>query len=216
MLAGTAMDPATIVAGRDTIRLALIAALQHLPPKQRAVLILCEVLRWPAADVAEMLETTTAAVNSALQRARAQLDLAAPNQDAVAEPQTPEQRELLERYVAAFESYDVNALVTLFSADAVWEMPPFTGWYQTPADIGRLISNACPAKRAGDLRMLPTAANGQPAYGMYLRGEDKYHAFQMQVVTISDTGISHVTAFFDLTLFATFGLPETLPLDDDR
>jgi RNA polymerase sigma-70 factor, ECF subfamily len=212
MVAGAAADPATIVASRDSIRLALIAALQHLPPKQRAVLILCEVLRWPAAQVAEMLETTTAAVNSALQRARAQLDLAAPSQDAVTEPQTPEQRELLDRYVAAFESYDVNALVTLFSADAVWEMPPYTGWYQTPADIGLLVANQCPAKRAGDLRMLPTAANGQAAYGMYLRGEREYEAFQLHVVTLSDAAISHVTAFFDLSLFPTFGLPDTLPL----
>jgi RNA polymerase sigma-70 factor, ECF subfamily len=212
MVAGAATDPATIVASRDSIRLALIAALQHLPPKQRAVLILCEVLRWPAADVAEMLETTTAAVNSALQRARAQLDLVAPSQDAVAEPQTPEQRDLLDRYVAAFESYDVNALVSLFSADAVWEMPPFTGWYETPADIGQLIATQCPAQRAGDLRMLPTAANGQAAFGMYLRGDREYQAFQLHVVTISESGISHVAAFFDLSLFATFGLPDTLPL----
>ncbi len=212
MVAGAAADPATIVASKDSIRLALIAALQHLPPRQRAVLILCEVLRWPAAQVAEMLETTTAAVNSALQRARAQLDLAAPSEDAVSEPQTPEQRELLDRYVAAFESYDVNALVALFSADAVWEMPPYTGWYQTPADIGYLVAHQCPAQRAGDLRMLATAANGQPAYGMYLRGAHAYEAFQLHVVTLSDSGISHVTAFFDLTLFPTFGLPETLPL----
>jgi RNA polymerase sigma-70 factor (ECF subfamily) len=130
----------------------------------------------------------------------------------VAEPQTPEQRDLLDRYVAAFESYDVNALVSLFSADAVWEMPPFTGWYETPADIGELVANQCPAQRAGDLRMLATAANGQPAYGMYLRGEHEYQAFQLHVVTVSESGISHVVAFFDLTLFATFGLPETLPL----
>ena len=111
MVAGAAADPATIVTSRDSIRLALIAALQHLPPRQRAVLILCEVLRWRAAEVAEMLDTTTAAVNSALQRARAQIELAAPSEDAVTEPQTPDQRDLLERYVAAFESYDVNALV---------------------------------------------------------------------------------------------------------
>ncbi|MDP9319452.1 MAG: nuclear transport factor 2 family protein, partial [Actinomycetota bacterium] len=131
------------------------------------------------------LETTTAAVNSALQRARAQLDLAAPTEDAVAEPSTAEQRELLDRYVAAFESYDVNALVTLFSADAVWEMPPYIGWYQTPADIGRLVANACPAKSPGDLRLVPTAANGQPAFGTYLRGDQDYRAFQLHVVTIT-------------------------------
>jgi RNA polymerase sigma-70 factor, ECF subfamily len=212
MLAGTATDPATIVASKDSVRLALIAALQHLPPKQRAVLILCEVLRWPAAQVAEMLETTTAAVNSSLQRARAQLDVSAPSQDAVTGPQTPEQRDLLDRYVAAFESYDIDALVTLFSADAVWEMPPFTGWYETPAAIGRLISNACPAKRAGDLRLVRTAANGQPAYGMYLRGDQAYQALQLHVLTLSTTGISHVAAFFDPSMFSTFGLPNTLPL----
>lgn len=214
MVAGTAADPATIVASRDTIRLALIAALQHLPPKQRAVLILCEVLRWPAAEVAEMLETTTAAVNSALQRARAQIDATAPTADAVLEPSTPEQRDLLDRYVAAFESYDVNALVTLFADDAVWEMPPFTGWYRSPTDIGRLIATACPAKRAGDLRLIATNANGQPAFGMYLRDDGAYRAFQLQVVTVSASAISHVTAFFDLSLFATFGLPGSLALDD--
>jgi RNA polymerase sigma-70 factor, ECF subfamily len=216
LVAGTASDPATIVASKDSIRLALIAALQHLPAKQRAVLILCEVLRWPAAEVAEMLDTTTAAVNSALQRARAAIEQAAPAQDAVGEPTTREQRELLDRYVAAFESYDVNALVTLFSADVVWEMPPFVGWYQTPADVGRLISHQCPANTAGDLRMLPTAANGQPAFGMYLRGEGGYSPFQLHVVTLAEGGISRVTAFFDTTLFATFGLPDTLPLDDAR
>jgi RNA polymerase sigma-70 factor (ECF subfamily) len=160
-----------------------------------------------------MLGTTTAAVNSALQRARAHIQEVAPTQDAVVGPSTPEQRDLLDRYVAAFESYDVNALVGLFSADAVWEMPPFTGWYQSPADIGLLISTQCPAKAAGDLRMLPTSANGQPAYGMYLRDGDTYRAFQLQVVTMGDQGISHVVAFFDLSLFATFGLPDSMPVD---
>lgn len=214
MVVGAAADPATIVASRDTIRLALIAALQHLPPRQRAVLILCEVLRWPAAEVADMLETTTAAVNSALQRARAQIETAAPTADAVSEPSTAEQRRLLDRYVAAFESYDINALVALFADDAVWEMPPYTGWYRSPADIGRLIASACPAQRAGDLRLVATEANGQPAFGMYLRAGGVYRAFQIQVVTVSEPGISHVAAFFDVSLFATFGLPDSLPLGD--
>ena len=209
-------DPASIIASRDSIRLALIAALQHLPPKQRAVLILCEVLKWRAAEVAELLDTTTAGVNSALQRARAQLEAVAPSEDAVAEPSTPEQRDLLNRYVAAFESYDIDALLTLFAKDAVWEMPPFTGWYQTPEDIGRLIASQCPAKRAGDLRLIPTDANGQPAFGMYLRGDDAYNAFQLHVITMTPAGIGHVTAFFELSLFPTFGLPDTLPLDDVR
>ncbi len=205
-------DPAAIVTSRESIRLALIAALQHLPPRQRAVLILKEVLNWRAAEIAELLDTTTAAVNSVLQRARAQISQAAPTQDAVVEPTAPEQRKLLERYVAAFEAYDVASLVRLFSADAVWEMPPFTGWYRTPADIGYLIANQCPAKTPGDLRLAATEANGQPAFGMYMRDErGEYRAFQLQVVHITAASIDHVTAFFDTSLFATFGLPDILP-----
>jgi RNA polymerase sigma-70 factor, ECF subfamily len=212
MVGGGPGDPATIVTSRESIRLALIAALQHLPPRQRAVLILREVLNWRAAEVAELLGTTTAAVNSSLQRARAQISQVAPTEDAVAEPTTPEQRELLQRYVAAFEKYDVAALVDLFSADAVWEMPPFTGWYRSPGDIGQLVASQCPAQAAGDLRLIPTEANGQPAFGMYLRDADgEYHAFQLHVVHITAAGIDHVAAFFDTSLFATFGLPATLP-----
>ncbi len=209
--AGSA-DPAAIVTARESIRLALIAALQHLPPRQRAVLILKEVLNWRAAEIAELLDTTTAAVNSILQRARAQISEAAPTRDAVAEPSAPQQRELLERYVAAFENYDVAAIVKLFSADAVWEMPPFTGWYQTPEHIGRLIANQCPAKTPGDLRLAPTQANGQPAFGMYLRaGRGEYRAFQLHVLHVTGSAIDHVAAFFDTSLFATFGLPDILP-----
>ena len=214
MLAGEADDPASIVTSRESIRLALVAALQHLPPKQRAVLILCEVLKWKAAEVADLLDTTTAAVNSALQRARAQLDEAAPSRETVSEPLTAQQSELLDRYVEAFESYDVKALVTLFSDDAVWEMPPYTGWYQSPEAIGTLVSNQCPAKRAGDLKLVTTTANGQAAFGMYLRGASQYDAFQLQVVDLGSDGIDHVVAFFDLTLFAKFGLPDRLPLTD--
>jgi RNA polymerase sigma-70 factor (ECF subfamily) len=209
--AGTA-DPAAIITARESIRLALIAALQHLPPRQRAVLILREVLNWRAAEVAELLGTSTAAVNSVLQRARAQLSRAAPTEDSVTEPATPQQRQLLEQYVAAFERYDVPALVQLFSADVVWEMPPFTGWYQTPGDIGRLIAAQCPAKRPGDLRLLATRANGQPAFGMYLRDDSgQYQAFQLQVVHLRGPAIDHVAAFFDVSLFAFFGLPDVLP-----
>jgi RNA polymerase sigma-70 factor (ECF subfamily) len=204
-------DPAAVAGSRASVRLALIAALQHLPPRQRAALILHEVLGWPAAEVAELLGTTTAAVNSALQRARAQLDRVALREDAVSEPATAQQRHLLDRYVAAFESYDVTALVELFADDAVWEMPPYTGWYRTPEAIGRLIANRCPATTPGDLRLVSTRANGQPAFGMYLRDSQGHHAFQLQVVTIGSAGISHVAAFFDLSLFRIFGLAERLP-----
>jgi RNA polymerase sigma-70 factor, ECF subfamily len=212
VMVGTGSDPASVVTSRESIRLAFIAALQHLPPRQRAVLILREVLNWRAAEVAEMLGTTTAAVNSMLQRARAQISDAAPTEDTVAKPATAQQRELLERYVAAFEQYDTDALVQLFSQDAVWEMPPFTGWFQTPEDIGRLVATQCPAKHAGQLRLLPAEANGQPAFGMYLlQDSGEYHAFQLHVLHLSGSVIDHVAAFFDTTLFAKFGLPETLP-----
>lgn len=208
-----ATDPAAVVTSRESIRLALIAALQHLPPKQRAVLILCDVLKWKAAEAATALDTTTAAVNSALQRARAQLADVSPSRDSVGHDLTPRQKALVEQYVAAFERYDVDALLSLFAADAVWEMPPFTGWYQSPAAIIRLIEQQCPAKRAGDLKLVPTAANGQVAFGMYLRGPSGYESFQLQVLELDERGIAHVVAFFDRRLFDAFGLPSTLPVD---
>ncbi|MFF0816228.1 sigma-70 family RNA polymerase sigma factor [Rhodococcus sp. NPDC003318] len=212
MLGTAAADPATVATSRESLRLALIAALQFLPPKQRAVLILREVLAWPAADVADLLDTSTAAVNSALQRARAQIAQAAPTEDAIVEPVRPEQRALLDRYMAAFENYDMAALTELFTQDAVWEMPPFEGWYQGPDAIRALIENNCPASSSGDMRLLPTMSNGQPAFGLYMLGEDGVHrAFQLQVVSLGPSGIGHVTVFFDLSLFTKFGLPEALP-----
>ncbi|MGO8883131.1 MAG: sigma-70 family RNA polymerase sigma factor [Streptosporangiaceae bacterium] len=205
-------DPAAIAAGRESIRLAFIAALQHLPPRQRAVLILREVLNWRAAEVADLLGTSTAAVNSMLQRARAQLSQAGLTEESVTEPVSPQQRQLLERYMAAFERYDIPALVKLFTADAVWEMPPFPGWYHGAEAIGRLVAAQCPAKRPGDLRMLATGANGQPGYGMYLRdGTGRYQPFQLQAVHLRAGAIDHVAAFFDPSLFPLFGLPAALP-----
>jgi RNA polymerase sigma-70 factor (ECF subfamily) len=147
-----------------------------------------------------------------LQRARAQIDQATPTEDEIVEPTVPGQRELLDRYVRAFEDYDVTAIVELFTADAVWEMPPFTGWYQGPDNIGRLIATQCPADGPGDMRLIPTKANGQPAFGLYMRGDDDiYRPFNLPVLTLSASGVTHVACFFDLRLFATFGLPETLP-----
>jgi RNA polymerase sigma-70 factor (ECF subfamily) len=219
-------DPAAIVTSRESIRLALITALQHLPSRQRAVLIMRDVLSWRAAEVAELLGTSTVAVNSMLQRARAQISELAPAEDKVSQPVTAEQRQLLERFVAAFENYDTKALADLFTADAVWEMPPYIGWYQTPADIVGLIETHCPATKAGDIRMMPTAANGQPAFGTYLRDPDgNYQAFQLHVVHMTEpdgaaaTGpagqsgpvIDHVAVFFSPTLFQRFGLPDIIP-----
>ncbi|MCO6005869.1 sigma-70 family RNA polymerase sigma factor [Actinoallomurus purpureus] len=209
-------DPAAIVTSRESIRLALIAALQHLPPRHRAVLILRDVLKWRAAEVAEVLDTTTTAVNSVLQRARARLDEVAPQED-LTEPTSPEDRELLARYVRAFEEYDVAAIVRLLTADAVWEMPPYTGWYQGNEDIGRLISTQCPADGPGAMRLLPTRANGQPAFAVYMRAADgAHHAFALQVLTPAPAGVAHVAMFFDLRLFTAFGLPAVLPSSMER
>jgi RNA polymerase sigma-70 factor (ECF subfamily) len=205
-------DPASVVTSRESIRLAFVAALQHLPPRQRAVLVLREVLAWKAAEVAELLGTSTTAVNSMLQRARAQLEQAQLTRDDVVEPTDHEHRDLLDRYVAAFESYDVEAIVSLFTEDAVWEMPPFTGWYQGARAIGNLISAQCPASGPADMRMLRADANGQPGFALYMRDVDGlHHAFQIQVLTVTEGGVSHVGCFFDTGLFEAFGLPEVHP-----
>jgi RNA polymerase sigma-70 factor, ECF subfamily len=209
---GDPNDPATIVAGRASVRLALIAALQQLPPRQRAVLVLREVLRLRAAEVAEMLDTSVAAVNSSLQRARAQLEAAGLTEEDVVEPDDPRQCELLDRYARAIEAKDVAAIVEVFTADVVWEMPPFSAWFRGPDAIARLIATHCPAE-AGELRLLPTDANGQPAYAVYRLTKEGWTPFQLHVLAITDGRVSHVAAFFDLSLFATFGLPARL--DDD-
>jgi RNA polymerase sigma-70 factor (ECF subfamily) len=212
MFAAGTSDPAAIVTSRESIRLAFVAALQHLPPRQRAVLILREVLQWRAAEVAEVLDTTTAAVNSILQRARAQLDQAAPTEDTTTEPTEAQKRELLDRYVAAFEDKDIPAIVKLFTEDAVWEMPPFLSWYQGPEAIGWLVDTHCPAAGPGDMRLIPTWANGQPAFGLYMRDESGvYRPFNLPVLSISAAGVTHVASFFDVRLFPLFGLPESLP-----
>jgi RNA polymerase sigma-70 factor (ECF subfamily) len=204
-------DPAAVVADRESIRLAVVAAMQYLPPRQRAVLILRDALQWPAAEVASMLDMTVASVNSALQRARAQLQQATPSSDAVTEPSSAEQRDLLDRFVAAFEAKDVSAMVKIFTTDAVWEMPPFTGWYQGPEDIARLIDTRCPAEGPGDMRLIPTRANGQAAFGLYMREGDVYKPFNLPVLTLTRSGVSHVSCFFDRRLFDTFGLPSSIP-----
>lgn len=211
-------DPATIVGSRESIRLAFIAALQHLPERQRAVLILRDVLQWRANEVADTLGLTTATVNSLLQRARAQLKEVAPERDTVAEPDDDAQRELLQKWVEAFQSYDIDAIVQLFTDKAIWEMPPFTGWYQGADAIGRLIRGNCPAEKADDMRLLPAVANGQPAFGLYMRDADGVHRpFQLQVLDITDGSVAHVVAFFSDTMeddFARFGLPATAALPE--
>jgi RNA polymerase sigma-70 factor, ECF subfamily len=207
-------DPAEQAAARDTIRLAFIAALQHLPARQRAVLILRDVLKWRASEVADALEMSTAAVNSVLQRAHAQMEKAQLTVDSIDTPVDDEHRELLDQYVEAFWEKDIDGIVALLKQDAIWEMPPYVGWYQGAENIGRRIGCQCPGERH-DMRMLPTRANGQPAYGLYMRRPTgEFTPFHLQVLTITDGAVSHVGAFFDLDLFERFGLPPVVRDED--
>ena len=205
-------DPAEVAEQRESIRLAFVAALQHLPPKQRAVLILREVLRWQAAEVAELLDTTVQSVNSALQRARATLaaaDVAA--EDAPSQPMDEEQRELLARYVRAFESYDMDSLTALLHDDAKWSMPPYELWLRTHEDIRKWCLGPGIACRGS--RLIPTVANGQPAFGQYKPSpEGGLAPWSLQVLELSSQGrISGITFFLDTaTLFPLFGLPPRL------
>lgn len=196
---------------RESVHLAFIAALQHLPPRQRAALVLRDVLQWRAAEVAEAVGTSTAAVNSALQRARAAVRAAQLERDQAPEPLDAEQEELLQRYVTAFWEKDVEALVAMFTDQAVWEMPPFPEWYRGPDAISRLIAQKCPGE-VHEMIMLPTSANGQPAFGLYMKQPDgSFQPFHLQVLTLDQSQVSHVGAFFDTQLFALCGLPESLP-----
>jgi RNA polymerase sigma-70 factor, ECF subfamily len=201
-------DPAEIAAARETVRLAFVTALQCLPPRQRAVLILCQVLRFEAAEVAEMLDTTVAAVNSTLYRARATL-AALPADQRPAEV-TGDHAELLARYLDAFERYDIAAFVSLLHEDAVQSMPPFAMWLQGAADIGAWLTGAGSACRGS--RLLPRKANGCPAFGQYHADpHGGYRPFALHVLEISDGRVSRLHTFLDVDrIFGLFGLPPRL------
>jgi RNA polymerase sigma-70 factor (ECF subfamily) len=204
-------DPAAIVASRGSVRLAFIAALQYLPGRQRAVLILRDVLAWRAAEVAELLGTSTAAVNSLLQRARAQLERVAPAENEIAEPGDAGQRALLDQYVSAFSDADVTGLMRLLREDAELEMPPYLTWFAGREAVARFLAARTQCV-PGVWRTLPTRANGQPAIATYLPGGDGVlHAHAIQVLTITPAGIARIVAFMDPRLFGTFGLPHELP-----
>jgi RNA polymerase sigma-70 factor (ECF subfamily) len=199
------------VVSRASLRLALIAALQYLPARQRAVLILRDVLGWHAAEVAELLGSSTAAVNSVLQRARAQLDRVAPAEDELREPADPEDRALVDRYATAFENADIAGLMRLLREDAVLEMPPLPTWFAGRAAIGRFLA-AQVIDEAGRFRLIPVAANGQPGLAAYLRDHDGvYRAHAIAVITIARSGIARISSFNDASLFPAFGLPATFP-----
>jgi RNA polymerase sigma-70 factor (ECF subfamily) len=211
LVTGDTDDPAATVASRASLRLALIAALQYLPPRQRAVLLLRDVLGWRAAEVADLLGTTSAAVNSTLQRARAHLHDVSPTEDAMHEPTQAEQRALLERYATAFEDADVDGLMDLLRADAVFEMPPQPMWLAGRDTVVNFLRSRV-VLESGLFRMLPTVANGQPALVGYARSADgNYRAHAVQVLTIAGSSIARVTSFNDPALVTTFGFPPDLP-----
>jgi RNA polymerase sigma-70 factor (ECF subfamily) len=193
------------------VRLALIAALQYLPARQRAVLILRDVLRWRAAEVADLLGTTTVAVNGMLQRARARLEQAAPDEDQIHEPAAPADRALLDKYAAAFQNADIPAVMQLLREDAVFEMPPEPTWFTGRELIGRFLQTRV-LSEPGRFQMIPTAANGQPALAAYLRDHDGvYRAHSICVLTIAASRVARVTSFNDPGLFPAFGLPQAAP-----
>jgi RNA polymerase sigma-70 factor, ECF subfamily len=203
-------DPSEVAVERETIRLAFVAALQHLPPKQRAVLILCEVLRWKAAEVAELLDTSVASVNSALQRARATLE--ASNISAETTPSVDEvDADMLARYVQAFERYDMDALVALIHEDATQSMPPFDLWLEGRDDI--LTWWFGPGVTCRGSRLVPVmAANGAPAFGHYRPKPEGggFEPWALQVLEIEDGRIVEFTFFLDTErVFPLFGLPLT-------
>jgi RNA polymerase sigma-70 factor, ECF subfamily len=205
LLAGE--DPAAAAVSRTGIRLAFVAALQHLSARERAVLILRDVLDFPAAEAADLLGTTTTAVNSGLRRARAQLAQAQPAEDELAEPTDPAQRALLDRFAAAFETADASALAELLREDVVLEMPPLLTWFAGRPIVERFMASRVFA-RFGGFRMVPVMANGQPAFAAYTRGDDgSYHAHEVLLPTISKTGIARIVVFLNPDLFRMFGLP---------
>jgi RNA polymerase sigma-70 factor (ECF subfamily) len=199
-------DPAEVAESRETIKLAFVAALQRLPPRQRAALILCEVLHWKAAEVAELLDTSTASINSALQRARGTLD-ERPSVDV--EQLSAGDRELLARYVDAFERYDIDALTALIHEDATQSMPPYELWLHGREDIFAWWVGKGAGCRGS--RVVPcVAANGSPAFGQYKPSEDGtgYEPWAVQVLEIVDGRIAEFTFFLSVeTLFPLFGLP---------
>ncbi|MGH2655773.1 MAG: sigma-70 family RNA polymerase sigma factor [Actinomycetota bacterium] len=203
-------DPAELAESRESIRLAFVAALQHLPPRQRAVLILREVLRWRADEVAELLDTTVTSVNSALQRARASL-AATDTESEPSRPMDQGQRALLARYVDAFERYDMDALTALLREDATWSMPPYELWLRSHDEVRKWCLG--PGIGCRGSRLVSTAANGSPAFGQYKPSDTEgvLEPWSLQVLEISSDRIDGITFFLDTARwFPLFDLPARL------
>jgi len=205
-------DPAEVAAQKETLKLAFVAALQFLPPKQRAVLILRDVLRWKASEVAELLDTSEASVNSALQRARATIDQQGVDLDQVADPSDEEHAELLKRYMEAFESYDMEALTALLHEDATLSMPPYELWLTGHDDIVAWMMG--PGYQCEGSRLVPVAANGSIAFGQYRPGGPNggHEPWGLVVLETREGKVSGLNTFLDTaSLFPLFGLPPALP-----
>jgi RNA polymerase sigma-70 factor (ECF subfamily) len=208
--ADPAPDPAAVVVTRESLRLALVASFQYLPPRQRAVLLLRDVLAFPAAEVAAMLELSVPAVKSLLQRARTRLQQVSPAADQIVEPTEAQARQVLEAYMKAFETSDAAALARLLRQDATLELPPSAIWFAgEAAKAGAVAGLFSP----GDWRMAPTRANGQPAAAVWLRGPDgRHHPYGLAVLTVSTSGIAGITAIADPALVALFGFGPEPPV----
>jgi RNA polymerase sigma-70 factor (ECF subfamily) len=216
LLMSPATDPARTAGVRGSVRLAFVAAMQHLPARQRAILILRDVLEFSAAEVADILATTPAAVNSGLQRARARLDTVAVAEDRIEEPSDPLARSLVDQYVAAFERADVPALTQLLTDQVALEMPPVPLWLVGRAHYSQFIDRVF-RLRGPHWRMLPTRANGQLAVGAYCHSDQGvYEAHTIQVFSVGASGISRNVVFQDARLFEQFDLPPTLDADSRR
>jgi RNA polymerase sigma-70 factor, ECF subfamily len=208
LLAGAQQDPAAVAVSRAGIRLAFVAALQFLSARQRAMLILRDVLEWPAAEVADLLGTTTTAVNSGLRRARAQLAQALPAEEEVAEPAEPDRRALLDRFAAAIENADASALAQLLREDVALEMPPMLTWFTGRQAVASFVASHL-LTGPGRLRLVPVRANGQPAFAVYQREPGgAYHVHAMLVTTVTRTGVARIVSFRNPGLFGSFGLPQ--------
>ncbi len=200
-------DPADQAVARESIRLAFVAALQHLPARQRAVLILRDVLRWKADEVAALMDTTTASVNSALQRAHATMGERALDSGDAFDPLDEEQRDLLARYVDAFERYDIDGLVTVLHEDASQNMPPYEMWLQGADDITSWMLG--PGRDCRGSRLIPTVANGSPAFAQYRPSGPggRHEPFALVVLDVRDGRVTGLTSFLDTRLFPLLGLP---------
>jgi RNA polymerase sigma-70 factor (ECF subfamily) len=209
LLAGALSDPAAVSASRAGIRLAFVAALQHLSARPRAILILRDVLGMPAAEVAALLETTTTAVNSGLRRAREQLARADLVVDAIAEPVDAGTQAVLDRFAAAVEAGDASAMAEVLREDVVLEMPPFLTWFAGRELVTEFVDRFL-LGGPGDLRLVATGANTQPAFAVYRRVDDAFVLHALQVLEVDGSGISHITAFSTLDEFGAFELPAAL------